>query len=333
MLSLLIAGDTWINANILLKTVSDMTKYTEQQEPISISRGAPGAGITKFKISLRILYLVSIVIYASLLYDGISFYSAPYKERPRHEEYRQLRPAGMTGHTYGVVGSAFMIFMLSYSLRKRAKFLRNKGRLNRWLDIHIFLGVMGPLLVVLHTSLKVQGLVAVSFWSMVAVATSGIFGRYLYLQIPRNLQGEELSMKEIEEENSRYARRLREEYKLGEDVIRILEERDAPRISEEDGMLKVLFTIIRDDALRPFRFGHRRHDYTELENVPPHVRGEVIRISHRKALMARRIMLLNRIQQLFHYWHVIHKPFAMIMYTIMLIHIVVAVWTGYKWVF
>jgi hypothetical protein len=226
-----------------------------------------------------------------------------------------------------------MIFMLSYSLRKRAKFMRNKGRLNRWLDIHIFFGVMGPLLIVLHTSFKVQGLVAVSFWSMVAVAASGIFGRYLYLQIPRNIQGEELSMKDIEEENSKYTKRLREEYKLSEEMIRGLEQRDAPKISEEDGTLKVLFTIVKDDALRPFRFGHRRRDYAELKNVPPHVRGEVIRISHRKALMTRRIMLLNRVQQLFHYWHVIHKPFAIIMYAIMIIHIVVAVWTGYKWIF
>ena len=310
-----------------------MTRLTEQKKPMTISRSADGAGTSKFKIFLRILYIVSIVIYAYLLYDGISFYSAPYKERPRHEEYRQLRPAGMPGHTYGVIGSSFMILMLSYSLRKRAKFLRNKGRLNRWLDIHIYFGVMGPLLVVLHTSLKVQGLVAVSFWSMVAVATSGIFGRYLYLQIPRNLQGEELSMKEIEKDNNQYTSRQREDYKMGEDVIRVLEERDAPRISEEDGTLKMLLTIIKDDALRPFRFGHRRHDYAELKNVPPHVRGEVVRIPNHTALKTRRIMLLNRMQHLSPYWHVIHKPFAIIMYTIMLIHIVVAVWTGYKWVF
>ena len=310
-----------------------MTKLVEESRITVSHPTAKQPGISGFKVFVRILYVVSFIIYAYLLYDGISFYSAPYMDRPHHDAYRQLRPAGMTGHTLGVIGSAFMIFMLSYSFRKRAKFLRNRGRLSHWLDIHIYFGVMGPLLIILHTSFKVQGLVAVSFWSMVAVATSGIFGRYLYLQIPRNLQGEELSMKELEAENNLHTKRLREEYKLSEELIRSLDQRHAPRVKDEDGTLKVLITIIKDDALRPFRIGHQRHDYSELKNVPPHVRGEVIRIAHRKALMTRRIMLLNRIQQLFHYWHVIHKPFAIIMYTIMVIHIVVAVWTGYKWIF
>ena len=63
-----------------------------------------------------------------------------------------------------------MLLMLLYSVRKRVGFLRRLGPLSRWLDGHIFLGVFGPLLVMLHSSFKVQGLVALSFWSMVAVA-------------------------------------------------------------------------------------------------------------------------------------------------------------------
>jgi hypothetical protein len=67
--------------------------------------------------------------------------------------------------------------------------------------------------------------------------------------------------------------------------------------------------------------------------VPREMRKEIVRITHRKTLLARRIIFLNKVQQLFHYWHVVHKPFAIIMYSIMIIHIVVAVWTGYKWIF
>jgi hypothetical protein len=282
---------------------------------------------------LYTLYIVSLVIYAYFLIDGLSFYSTPYGERPHHEDYRQLRPAGLGGHTFGVIGSALMIFMLSYSLRKRARFLRNKGPLSRWLDIHIYFGIMGPLLVVLHTSFKVQGLVAVSFWSMVAVATSGIFGRYLYLQIPRNIQGDEIDIKELEDDNKRFAFRLKDEFHLDDAVIRRLEERDALKVDESAGAINVLFTILKDDAFRPFRFKHRHRDYADLREVPREMRKEIVRITHRKTLLARRIIFLNKVQQIFHYWHVVHKPFAIIMYSIMIIHTVVAVWTGYKWIF
>jgi hypothetical protein len=316
-----------------------MAKITKEREVKTLSRPAGSRGPaqaatrSKFKALIRLLYAVSIISYVYFLTNGFSFYTAPYSERPHHEDYRQLRPAGMTGHTLGVIGSTFMIFMLSYSLRKRAKFLRNIGRLSHWLDIHIYFGIMGPLLIVLHTSFKVQGLVAVSFWSMVAVAASGIFGRYLYLQLPRNIQGDEVSAKELEDEIRRYTGRLRNELKLDESVISRLEKRDTFQIKEEDGAFKVLFLLLKEDALRPLRFKRRRQDYAELKGIPPRTRGEIIRISHKKALMTRRILLLNRVQQLFHYWHVIHKPFAIIMYTIMIIHIVVAVWTGYKWIF
>ena len=40
--------------------------------------------------------------------------------------------------------------------------------------------------------------------------------------------------------------------------------------------------------------------------------------------MHRRILLWDRLHELFHYWHVIHKPFAVVMYLFMVVHIAVA---------
>jgi hypothetical protein len=50
--------------------------------------------------------------------------------------------------------------------------------------MHIFFGLVGPALVILHSAFKVQGLVALSFWSMIAVAAR-VFSAATYLQIPR----------------------------------------------------------------------------------------------------------------------------------------------------
>jgi len=286
-----------------------------------------------YKLFLRCLYFLALAAYVYLLVDGTSFYLSPYKERPRIEAYRLLRPAGLKGHAFGVIGATFMILMLSYTLRKRIKALRSFGILNRWLDIHIFFGIMGPLLIVLHTTFKVQGLVAVSFWSMVAVATSGIFGRYLYLQIPRNIQGDEIDIKELEETNRQYTAELKKEFNLSDEILQRLEKRDAIGIAENSGAIKVLFTILKDDALRPFRFRHRQRDFAEFKHLPHEARRKIIRIIHRRARLSRRIALFNQVQQLFHYWHVIHKPFAVIMYIVMIVHIVVAIWTGYRWIF
>jgi hypothetical protein len=285
------------------------------------------------RIFFAVLYIVGFIVFINFLYNGSSFYLTPFKDRPHSEEYRDLRPAGIAGHGYGVIGSAMMILMMSYSLRKRVKIFRRWGMLSRWLDAHIYFGIMGPLLVVLHTAFKVQGLVAVSFWSMVAVAGSGIFGRYLYLQIPRNIQGDELDIKELEASNSQYTDQLQKEYNLSTETISSLEERESLKIPGNAGTIRVLVTVLANDVIRPFRFRRRQKEYGDLKHIPKIERKNIIRITHRKSLLARRVLLLNHMQRLFHYWHVVHKPFALIMYCIMVVHIVVAVWTGYKWVF
>jgi hypothetical protein len=286
-----------------------------------------------YKLFIGVLYIISFIIYSYLLFNYSKFYLTPFQDRPHSQEYRSLRPAGITGHAYGVVGSALMVLMLTYTLRKRVKAFRNMGMLNRWLDIHIFFGIIGPLLIVLHTSFKVQGLVAVSFWSMVAVALSGIFGRYLYLQIPRNIQGDEIGVKELEDENRQYTIQLQREYSLSDDIIRRLEEHDTANIDENTGAVKVLFTIIKHDAINRLHLGRKLGEPADLRDIPREHRKKILRIAHRKSLLNRRILLLNQVQRLFHYWHVVHKPFAIIMYSIMVVHIVVAVWTGYKWIF
>jgi hypothetical protein len=49
--------------------------------------------------------------------------------------------------------------------------------------------------------------------------------------------------------------------------------------------------------------------------------------------ISRKIERLVFMQRMFRYWHVIHLPFAIIMLVIMLIHVVVTLAFGYRWVF
>ena len=69
------------------------------------------------------------------------------------------------------------------------KRLRDAGRMKTWLEVHVFCGIVGPVLVTFHTSFKFNGIVSVAYWSMVAVVLSGFVGRYLYVRIPRSIRG------------------------------------------------------------------------------------------------------------------------------------------------
>jgi len=93
-----------------------------------------------------------------------------------------LDPGRPISYWLGWAGFSTMLLTNLYIIRKRAGWMQNMGRLPRWLDFHIFCGLMGPVLIIFHTNFKVDGLVAISFWSMIVSASSGIVGRYFYVQ-------------------------------------------------------------------------------------------------------------------------------------------------------
>jgi hypothetical protein len=280
-----------------------------------------------------LLYLFSIGTWLYFCFDGISYYILPYAERPHHPQYRALRPAGSRGLAYGIAGSAMMILMLVYSFRKRTRLLGRLGNLPQWLNFHIYLGIMGPLFILLHSSFKVQGLVAVSFWSMVVVAASGVFGRYLYRQIPRNIQGSQLTLQELEALNQSFAARLKEEFGLSENQISRLDAIGYLDAQKNFGVLRAFGLALLDSGLRPTIHRRLRLEYTKSLGLPRRQLRQLVELAEKKAQLRHRVILLGQMQKLFHYWHVLHKPFAVIMYVVMAIHIGVAVWTGYAWNF
>jgi hypothetical protein len=281
-----------------------------------------------YRLFLAIVWIASLAVVGWLAWTGSDYYQTSLAERPRHEAYWELKPGGTQGHAMGIVGSSMMVVMLVYSLRKRFAPLRRLGKLRIWLDFHIYCGVIGPLLVVLHSSFKVQGLVSLSFWSMVAVASSGVLGRYLYLQIPRSRAGDELSLGEAERAGRELTERLRADFGLDEAGVERLDAMAADHVRPRAGVLTT-FLLLPWDGLR-LRLGVRRF-VRNLPGVSGAERRGLLKTLRQRALLQRRLLIWERLQQLFHYWHVFHKPFAVVMYLFMVVHIVVAMATGYGW--
>ncbi len=279
------------------------------------------------RLMLMSAYGLALGVLVYLSWRGGSYYSAPLLERPRHPDYWLLKPGGTLGHAFGVLGASLMTIMHVYTLRKRWSPLRRAGRLSAWLDFHIFCGIVGPLFIVLHSSLKVKGLVSVSFWSMVAVVLSGFLGRFLYVQVPRRRSGDELSLSEVESVAAAQAVELHEVYGLSDEDLRDLDELSTGVSSR--GSLIGLFWRLPIDQIR-LRIRLRRF-WKRLGAKPgPSVR-RMHRLTLERAQLHLRIEALARLQELFHYWHVFHKPFAIIMYIFMVVHIGVAIATGYGW--
>lgn len=270
------------------------------------------------------LYLATLAALGALAWRGREYYALSLAERPRHELHWQLKPGGEVGRLYGVGGASLMTAMLSYSVRKRIPLLRRAGTLSAWLDFHIWCGVTGPLLIVLHSAMKIGGLIAIAFWSMVAVALSGILGRFLYAQIPRTAAGDQLSLDEARRLAAGLEENLRAE--LGGEAGALAGAGGRNRGDERTGVLAALAALALEPLRARSRFARFRRAHAGL---PRPLLRRLRRATLQRALLERRIALWRRIHELFHYWHVFHKPFAILMYLFAAVHIGVAFATGY----
>jgi hypothetical protein len=93
-----------------------------------------------------------------------------------------------------------------YSLRKRSRGVK-WGKMSAWLQSHIFMGIVGPYMVLLHTSWKFNGLAGVTTLLTVTIVFSGFIGRYIFTRIPRTMDGLEIEGT-LSQEALKHARRL-----------------------------------------------------------------------------------------------------------------------------
>lgn len=106
---------------------------------------------------------------------------------------REIPPASeVFGHGMGILGFVFMLMTETlYSLRKRSRSVK-WGRMSMWLQFHIFTGLVGPYMVLLHTSWKFNGIAGATTLLTIIIVFSGFIGRYIFTRIPRTVDGMEI---------------------------------------------------------------------------------------------------------------------------------------------
>ena len=288
---------------------------------------------TLHKIYVGLFLFIGISVTILFAINGYNYYTTSLEERFFSPDHISLKPSGAIGHGLGIIGTLMMILGVGiYMIRKRYKRFFNLGYLKHWLEFHIFLCSVGPVLVLYHTAFKFGGLVSVSFWSMVLVVLSGVVGRFIYLQIPRTIEGRELSVQELIEIKEKLAIRIRSV--LSEDTSTLTE---FERISSADRYKSFkLSTAIgylhRDffDIKKVMRLFNKRMKLLGIRKIE---RKELIKAAKSELTMARRIAFLRTSQKLFQLWHIFHLPFAIAMFVIMIIHVAVTIIFGYKWIF
>ena len=255
------------------------------------------------------------------LFDTGRYYLLPLWDRPDSPLHQALKPSGAIGHAFGYAGAGMVIIgVMLYSSRKRVRALQGKGPMRSWLGVHIYLCLTGPVIITLHTAMKLHGFGVYSFWSMWIVAASGIAGRWLYQQFPRTIRGTEMTIDDVRDERKLLRERLISVYRVREaalDEIDRFAERSAARLKGR-GLLTLPLLFI-DDVARPMRVARLRR---KLQlHFPAHAARQAIALVKRQVALERRVAFLEPFKRLFLYWHITHLIFFFAMFILLVIHI------------
>jgi len=285
-------------------------------------------------------FLFATLIVALTVY-GFDYYTLGSADRPFSPKHLALKPSGTIGIKLGFLGVAMFLVIFLYPLRKHWGWLMKKGNSRHWLDYHVILGISAPFVIAFHSAFKFRGFAGMAFWIMFAVSVSGIVGRYLYGQIPRNLKAAQLTQKELQELHQKFAGRLTEQRLISEADLRALLTLPSRESIQNMNILSALGYMSALDVARAFRVARlRRHalDFGEkvrtlggfLSTGNHHVEKAIV-AAREDAALTKRILFLKQSEQVFHLWHVIHKPFSYTFALLALVHIAVVFWMGYRW--
>lgn len=284
-------------------------------------------------------YVLAIALIVGLTVYGFDYYTLGSADRPFSPKHHVLRPSGAIGIKLGFMGLAMFLAIFVYPLRKKWLWLSRQGSSKHWLDIHVLLGLTAPFIIALHSAFKFRGFAGMAFWIMVAVSLSGVIGRYLYGQIPRRLNSAEMSAQELQEVLAGLAQQLKQQRLSPEEDVRSLLRLPSPERVQEMSIIGALGYMMALDVGRAFRIANLRRRALALSERLTTLGGflptrhaaleRAVSTARAQAATAKRILFLSRSQQVFHLWHVVHKPFSYSFALLAIIHIVVVMIMGF----
>ncbi len=292
------------------------------------------------RVRLALAWLAALAIVLVIAGYGWNYYTLSAAERPFSPKHDALRPSGTVGIKLGMLGVFLFFLIYLYPLRKKWSWLARQGNSRHWLDFHVVLGTLAPLVVAFHSSFKFGNIAGMAFWSMLAVTLSGFVGRYLYSQVPRNLNAAELSMKEMQGMEERMREELAEQRLAFGARMEKLYDLPTPEDVAHMPMTLALAYMVLIDCKRPFQLSLLRLRSTGTGSWISSLFGllstkdvkleRAIVVARNQAKLSKRILFLRRTQQVFNLWHVVHRPFSYAFAILALIHIALALYMGYR---
>jgi hypothetical protein len=237
-------------------------------------------------------------------------------------------PRSNVGFYLGVVGSVMMVIMLGYPLRKRIQFMQGWGALKHWFRIHMILGIVGPTLVLFHSTFHIRSAnAAVALFSMLIVVISGVIGRFVYTEIHYGLYGRRVSLKKLQTAFSSQADAAKSRLHFAPRVERWLQSFELQAASTDRSFAMSAWHLLAIRSKRAIIQIRCARELRKLLRSEPHpeFRGgasEAIHLASRYLHEVERVAYFSTYERLFSWWHILHIPLIYLLAASTIFHVI-----------
>jgi len=239
-------------------------------------------------------------------------------------------PRSGFGFYIGAIGTLMMLGLLAYSLRKHVPWMQRWGALKHWFRIHMIMGIIGPTLVLFHSTFHIRSTnAAVALGSMLGVMISGIIGRFVYTKIHYGLYGRRATLETVKEAFCGQADETRSRLHFAPRVEQWIQsfERSATQPDRSIGASVWHFlTLGLTRSVIEFRCARELQRLLRSERRPEFHKGapEAIALVSSYLREVERVAHFTTYERLFSLWHVLHIPLIYLLAASTVFHILAA---------
>lgn len=203
----------------------------------------------------------------------------------------------LPGHLIGVLGTLVMGYTLVYPFRKRV--LGKKGKKNP-LKNHIYAGLIGPCLVIVHSGHAYSSWNGtLAFLAMVTIVLSGLAGRYLLRKINRSVKYQ----------------------KQGVDILR-------------SQLMERKSQIDEQACVRILELNDSYGDVDEENSSDPLIKkhcDELVALAHSIVETEYALQGLSKTKALFEKWRTVHIYLTAFLFAMIFVHALSTIYYGLRW--
>lgn len=243
-----------------------------------------------------------------------------------------ITPESGVGYALGIFGGSLMLLLLLYPLRKRVDGLSFLGSVKAWFQIHMFMGLFGPICILYHSNYRLGAINSnVALFSMLIVSGSGLIGRYFYTRVHYGLTERATTLDELQGRADQLKSSVQSMPFMPELLQRlILEERNLlQKVSAHPFLLSPIYALFISISSKYRLARYAKHALQLACKTSPIVASErrrLLKVStnyiRQRIDATRKVSEFRAYTRLFSLWHIFHLPLFFMLLIAGIVHVI-----------